>query len=108
MKTKTNNAKSVGARIFASKPHPVLRSAAARKNLKIVTINGHRMVTRDLEGGAVAVMGRRRMPGSPDFLDEAATVTINREEGPMLVFDFDTAVDAMDFMAGFDRGKWNA
>lgn len=61
-------------------------------------------VWEPVQNDAVMILGARDDSGSPESLEEKAHVTLYLTEdwsSQWVDFDFDTVVDALDFMAGF-------
>lgn len=88
----------------------IIKSANARPFLTaIATGGGCDYIARELQGGRVLVLGCQEDASSPDRLDEPSTVTLYFEESwseSFIVFVFDTAAEAMDFMAAFQSADF--
>jgi hypothetical protein len=81
----------------------IIRAAAARENLTAcATGGGCDYIVRELPNDMIMVLGSEGVE-SPDKLDEKSFVSLKLSEdwSVSIEFDFDTAVEAMDFMAGF-------
>lgn len=88
----------------------IIRSAEARGLDAMATGGGCDYITRalgDKDNDPRMVLGCADDAGSPDSLSDKANVTLylNDEDwsdGGFISFNFDTTVDALDFMAGFN------
>jgi hypothetical protein len=94
--------------IAANISKPLMRSAEARGLEWIGTGGGCDYVCRSLNGdepAPIMILGTPDDAGSPEVLDEPATVTLYLHEdwtAHYIVFRFETAADGMDFMQGFE------